>query len=157
MPTLNFKITLSKRATYTIITFGILIILAIGVYAVAGSTPNPGHSLSELYTCEDGKTIVSRNGMWNCEDVVWEFRHGGITYTDGYVGIGEGVGNYDEEIKLSVKGAIQLNVYTTLASAPPCNSLTRGTIVFAYDWDEPPYSKMFACLYNINDYEYMRI
>jgi len=154
---MNLKITISKRATYTIITLTILIILAIGVYAVTGKTPNPGHSLSELQPCAKGETLISNSFFWQCQSNNWEPSSKGMEYTKGYVGIGEGVGHYDEEIKLSVKGAIQLNVYTTLASAPPCNSLTRGTIVFAYDWDTPPYSKMFACLYNINDYEYIRI
>ena len=157
MPTLNFKVQISKRATYTLIAFGILIILAIGVYAVTGKTPNPGHSLRELQPCAKGETLVSNSFFWQCQSNNWEPSSKGMEYTKGYVGIGEGVGHYDEKIKLSVKGAIQLNVFTSFSTAPPCTSLTRGTIILVTTWEGFPRDKMYACLYNINDYEYIRI
>ncbi len=154
---MKLTITITKRATYTIITLSILIILAISVYAFSGTTPNPGHSLRELQPCSKGETLVSNSQFWECEDNNWEPSSKGIKYTKGYVGIGEGVGFYDEGIKLSVKGALQLNVFTSFSTAPPCNEYTRGSIILVTTWESSPRDKMYACLYNINSYEYIRI
>jgi hypothetical protein len=153
---MKITITLTKRATYTLITLSILIILGFGVYAFAGKTPNPGHSLSELQPCSDKEILTTRGETWQCVKNKWENIPEGIK-TNDFVGIGKGVGNYDEEIKLSVKGAIQLNVYPSFSTAPPCNSFTRGTIILVTTWDIPPIGKMYACLYNIDSYEYIRI
>lgn len=149
-------ITLTKKTTYTLITLIILIILGIGVYARAGKIPDPGHSLAELQPCSKGETLVSNSQFWECEKNNWEPCSEGIKYTKGYVGIGQGVGHYNEKIKLSVKGAIQLEVFTSFSTAPPCTSLTRGTIILVTT-NGFPRDKMYICLYNIDSYEYMRI
>jgi len=60
------KIILSNRWLYTLITVGILICLSVGVYAVLGTTPNPGHSISELQTCSNGEILQMVNGAWAC-------------------------------------------------------------------------------------------
>lgn len=152
----QIKIQISKRTLYTIITFSILIILCFGVYAGAGTIPNPGHSLRELQHCAEKQTLVFKSGIWRCEKFNWEQISGGIK-TNDFIGIGEGVGHYDDKIKLSIKGAIQLNVFTSFKTAPKCNSRTRGTIILVTTWDSFPRDKMYACLYNKNDYEYIRI
>lgn len=56
----------NKRATYTIITILILVILGVGVCAVTNEVPDPGHSLAELQSCSDGETLISNSGTWNC-------------------------------------------------------------------------------------------
>lgn len=69
MPSLNFNITLTKRTLYTLITLGILIILAISVYAI-GNIPNPGHSISELQLCSENQILQTRNEEWSCVGVL---------------------------------------------------------------------------------------
>jgi hypothetical protein len=57
---------LSNRLAYTLIAIGILLVVAIGVYAV-GAVPNPGHPISQLQTCDsNGQTLVMSNGAWTC-------------------------------------------------------------------------------------------
>ena len=153
---MKLTITLTKRATYTIIALSILIILAISVYAFSGTTPNPGHSLNELQSCSDQETLVSKSGTWRCIKNKWKNIPEGIK-TNDFVGIGEGVGFYNEGIKLSVKGALQLNVFTSFSTAPPCNEYTRGSIILVTTWKDFPRDKMYICLYNIDSYEYIRI
>jgi hypothetical protein len=55
----------NNRLMYTLIAFGILVVVAIGVYAL-GAVPNPGHAISELQTCDEGQTLVVQNGEWTC-------------------------------------------------------------------------------------------
>jgi len=57
---------LSNRLAYTLIAIGILLVVAIGVYAV-GAVPNPGHPISQLQTCDsNGQTLIMSNGAWTC-------------------------------------------------------------------------------------------
>jgi hypothetical protein len=62
---LNVKINFSNRWLYTFVVLGILIVIAVGVYALTpGVKPNPGHSLSEVGVptgCTSGQ-VVSWNG-----------------------------------------------------------------------------------------------
>jgi len=62
----SIKIILSNRWLYTLIAIGIVLFIGVGVYAV-GIKPNPGHSISELQTCDsNGQTLVMSNGVWTC-------------------------------------------------------------------------------------------
>jgi hypothetical protein len=66
----NIHISLSNRWLYTLIVLGVLAAIAVGVYAVAGSVPSPGHPLSELQACSDGQALVSNSsGDWICSSV----------------------------------------------------------------------------------------
>jgi len=70
----------SNRGIYFLITLGIIIALSVGVYALtAGTTPNPGHAISEMGVptgCGsasalmwDGSSIVCGN------DYIWRYRY----------------------------------------------------------------------------------
>lgn len=49
----ELKFNLSNRAIYTLITLGIIALLCVGVYAIAGEVPNPGHSINQIECNED--------------------------------------------------------------------------------------------------------
>lgn len=157
------EMSISNRLFYTLITIIIVSIICGGVYAWA-NVNGIGHDLDEinLPSCSNGQVLSMVGGNWNCVSLQqnpspWDITSDGIEYKDGYVGIGEGVGSYDEDIKLHVKGAVQLNVFTSFSTAPPCTSLTRGTIILVTTWEDFPRDKMYTCLYNINSYEYIRV
>lgn len=61
----KLQIVFSNRWLYSLITLGIIVILAAGIYALtAGTTPNPGHSISEMGVpsgCTAGQ-VVSWDG-----------------------------------------------------------------------------------------------
>ena len=40
--------------------------MGTGVYAVAGTTPDPGHPLSQLQPCSDEESLITQNGVWTC-------------------------------------------------------------------------------------------
>ena len=58
----------SNRILYSLISLVIISIVAVGVYAVPGAIPNPGHSISQLQPCgNDGETLVmTSGGAWTC-------------------------------------------------------------------------------------------
>jgi len=56
---------ISNRLAYTLITIGILLIVAIGVYAL-GAIPNPGHLISQLQTCDNNQILETVGGVWTC-------------------------------------------------------------------------------------------
>lgn len=58
-------IKISNRLFYTLVVIGILVIVGAGVYAI-GNTPNAGHSISELQTCDEGKILQVVDGEWDC-------------------------------------------------------------------------------------------
>ncbi len=63
----NINFNLSNRTTYTLITFLILAVIGVGVYAVAGTTPNPGHAFTELQPCNGvGEILKSDGTTWTC-------------------------------------------------------------------------------------------
>jgi hypothetical protein len=66
---LNIKIHLTNRWLYTFIFLGILLLIGVGVYASLGTTPNPGHPVSELQSCSDGEILQMVSGAWACADV----------------------------------------------------------------------------------------
>ncbi len=88
------KKEISNRLLYTLITIGILAILGVGVYAVAGSVPNPGHSLLQLQPCSDGETLKMVGTSWTCAPAGsagggnWTVSGSNIYYNLGNVGIG---------------------------------------------------------------------
>jgi len=61
--TINF----SKRWLYTFIAIGILAIIGVGVYAVAGVS----HTLDEvnLPSCSDGQVLGMSGGSWSCVEM----------------------------------------------------------------------------------------
>jgi hypothetical protein len=61
----GIHIHLSNRLSYTLIAIGILIIIAVGVYAI-GEVPNPGHPISQLQTCDNNQILETVNGAWSC-------------------------------------------------------------------------------------------
>ena len=64
----NIHVHLSNRLLYTLITILVLAIIGVSVYAVAGTTPNPGHSLSQLQPCSNGEILKMAGGVWTCVD-----------------------------------------------------------------------------------------
>ncbi|MCW8966542.1 MAG: hypothetical protein OQK82_07645, partial [Candidatus Pacearchaeota archaeon] len=61
------NITFSDKTFYTLIICSALIILGVGVYAF-GNIPSPGHSISEIQTCDsDGQVLKMSEGEWVCE------------------------------------------------------------------------------------------
>jgi len=60
-------INFSKRWLYTLIAIGILAIIGVGVYAVAGVS----HNLDELNlpSCSDGQVLGMSGGVWSCADM----------------------------------------------------------------------------------------
>ena len=52
---------MSNRLLYTLIAIGIMAIAATGVYAVLGTTPDPGHPVSQLQPCSDGEILKITN------------------------------------------------------------------------------------------------
>lgn len=63
----------NNRLLYTLISLGILILVAAGIYAASGATgsvPNPGHSVDQLQSCgTQGQVLqVGSDGKWHCVD-----------------------------------------------------------------------------------------
>ena len=64
---MNIKINLTNKWFYTFIAIGILIVVGIGVYALApGVIPTPGHNYTELATCAEGEILKTVGGVWTC-------------------------------------------------------------------------------------------
>jgi len=61
----DITIKLSNKLFYTLIVIGILAVVGVGVWAL-GSVPNPGHSIGELETCEEGESLQVVDGEWDC-------------------------------------------------------------------------------------------
>ena len=72
MKKIQFNINFGNRTFYTLV--GIIAVLIIAGVAIAalGSTPNPGHAVSEMQACSGGETLVTNAGG------VWECRGGGM-------------------------------------------------------------------------------
>ena len=62
----------SERALYTLIAILIVLIFGVGVYAVAGTTPNPGHAIADIQPCSDGEILKMSGGAWTCGNEVSE-------------------------------------------------------------------------------------
>lgn len=64
------KIEVNINKKYFFILLGVLIIIAgiIGVYAVLGTTPNPGHAVTGLQTCSANEILKmnSAGTAWTC-------------------------------------------------------------------------------------------
>ncbi len=69
----NKRFNLSNRALYTFITFGIIIILAVGIYALTpGVAPNPGHLITDVAppsNCSSGQFLQFNGSNWDCASV----------------------------------------------------------------------------------------
>ena len=63
---MKLEVNIDKK--YFFILLGVIIVLGIsvGVYAVLGTTPNPGHAISELQKCSEGETLKIIGGVWIC-------------------------------------------------------------------------------------------
>ena len=91
------KLEVNIEKKYFFILLGVMIILGIsvGVYAVLGTTPNPGHAISELQKCSEGETLKIIGGVWSCGGSfgTWEDKTSvasggavqGPVLTDGFV------------------------------------------------------------------------
>ena len=114
------KREISNRLLYTLISIGILAILAVGVYAVPGAIPNPGHSITQLQPCSNGEILKTSGGVWTCgNDSVgggvssqWTTLGNDIYYNNGTVGIGTVPPLL---VRLNVSGGIASNSITTRA------------------------------------------
>ncbi|MBI2043315.1 hypothetical protein HYT25_02920 [Candidatus Pacearchaeota archaeon] len=65
----TFNLSISQRTAYTLIAILILLIVGVGVWAVAGTTPNPGHSLSQLQPCSNGEILKMSGSAWSCSNL----------------------------------------------------------------------------------------
>jgi hypothetical protein len=64
---LTIKINLSNRWLYFLITLGILMIVAVGVYAASYSSSGAGHPITEISTCpSNGQILKMSGGVWTC-------------------------------------------------------------------------------------------
>jgi len=60
------EINFTNRSLYTLIAFFAILTFAVGVYAV-GTTPNPGHPITQLQLCDDaGQILKMSGGAWTC-------------------------------------------------------------------------------------------
>ena len=89
---LNFSFSFSERVAYTLIVILIVLIAGVGVWAVAGTTPNPGHSLAQLQPCSDGEILKMSGGVWSCIDI-WsahlDIKKTTATHNGNFVNIGD--------------------------------------------------------------------
>ena len=103
----RLQINMTNRWLYTLITLFAVVVLGVGVYAVAGTTPNPGHPMNQIQPCSDGEILKMGGGAWTCgADVsgsgtggLWSEGIGGDIYYNGFVGIG--TTNPAEELEIS--------------------------------------------------------
>lgn len=66
---LTIKINFSNRWLYSLITLGIILVLAAGIYALtAGTTPNPGHAISEMGV--PSNCVAASALMWDGSSLV---------------------------------------------------------------------------------------
>ena len=112
----------SNRILYSLICLVVLSIVAVGVYAVPGTIPNPGHPISQLQLCSDGETLVMVGGAWTCAT------GGGAlgNYVTGSFGISVGdissvkltVGNSQQVVAMAVDQGIGAGVLRTEGDWP---------------------------------------
>ena len=118
----GITIHLTNRWLYSLIVFGIILIVAVGVYASSptGSIPNPGHSLSQIQTCgtsTSGKILeTTAAGTWDCVDPSsvsgqWTSSTNGIYYSAGSVGVGGSPDSYNWDPLVLNKNSIALGFY----------------------------------------------
>jgi hypothetical protein len=101
----NININLSNRGIYSIIAFGIMMVLGVGTYAYGTSNPSDfGHSIGELEPpvgCSSGQILEWGGASWNCINngpVINYLVNGQHTYDQcsaaGGLVVGDGSGNY---------------------------------------------------------------
>ena len=73
----RIQINLSNKWIYTLIAIGIVLIVAVGIYAWANPTTGVGHELNEINfpSCSDGQVLGISGSSWSCVDIP----SGGIT------------------------------------------------------------------------------
>jgi len=114
-------INFSKRWLYTLITIGILAIIAVGVYAIAGVS----HTLDEinLPSCGEGQVLGMGGGSWICVDV----SSGGITQE-----IDPTVKTWAKTDNPSISGTLSANVLKVsggiVSGGSTCSSSQWGEI-----------------------------
>lgn len=94
----KLQINFTDKWFYTFVVIISLIAIGVGVYAAAGTTPNPGHPFVELQPCNTAGEILKSDGTtWTCgaDDVgnggtsLWtQDTDLNIYYNDGNIGIG---------------------------------------------------------------------
>ncbi len=92
----KLQINFTDKWFYTFVVVISLIAIGVGVYAAAGTTPNPGHAITDLQPCDTGEILKSGATGWTCgtDEVgtdgtsLWIPNGSDIYYNDGNVGIG---------------------------------------------------------------------
>ncbi len=109
---IEIKINFSRRWLYTLIVIGILALVSVGVYAVAGVS----HDLSELDlpSCSNGQVLGMSGGSWGCVDVSsgvdfkgWSFSNDILLDDNEQV-----IKTNDEWLRLNQEGHFTSGVYT---------------------------------------------
>ncbi len=59
------KFNISNKLAYTLVAIFSIVLIGVGVFAL-GPVPNPGHSISQLQTCDDGQILKMSGSAWSC-------------------------------------------------------------------------------------------
>ncbi|MEK6819899.1 MAG: hypothetical protein AABY03_01730 [Nanoarchaeota archaeon] len=135
----------SERALYSAIAILIVLILGVGVYAVAGTTPNLGTPHEQIQPCSNGEILKISNGVWSCGSdagIISETQNLSQVLTQGanannkeivnVNGIRIGSASSPGSWSLYSGGNIYIAGYLRLnnaASFPSCDSSNRGVLI----------------------------
>ncbi len=119
---LNINIHLSNRGIYTLIVIGMLAIIAVGVYAVAGVS----HTLDEinLPSCSDSQVLGWNGGNWSCVDMSDSIDLSNL----GNIGINT------VKARIYQERSNPSSVPTYPLDLPPCNAENEGLVAYARVW-----------------------
>jgi hypothetical protein len=119
------KVHNSNRLIYFFVTLGILIAVAIGVYALsAGVKPNPGHLISEIAPpvgCVAGQFLQFDGTNWTCASSGGSVCPTGMIPSYSYTNDGE------DSYKTYYNSASTANIY----GADTCNGDTTNRLTIA--------------------------
>ena len=131
----KLQINMTNRWLYTLITLFAVVVLGVGVYAF-GSTPNPGHSWTQIAGCDSSSQIPLWTGSaWSCTALPsggtggsWSESGSDIYYNAGKVGIGTS----SPAAMLDVAGTLRVEGPTTgIISLKAAGSATVWSFVTA--------------------------
>lgn len=135
----KLQINLTNRWLYTLIVFFSLIVIGVGVYALApGGSGDPGHNIDSIGPptgCGDNQYLQWDGSAWACAEggggSLWTLTDSDIYYNDGNVGIGTTTPGE----KLTVVGSIQAASYAFISSVHSQTDTVLGYNV-KYDPDD---------------------